>query len=203
MKLRVIFASFAAVLAAAVISAQSANLSLFSSTSGCQESSQQLSCLNQLIQAVNGGVSGVVNTSQTSASTTATTAEVTLQTFTLPANFLSGNSQSLDIECWGQAGATASQKTLKIYFGATSVSSGVTAANGSVWRASMKVDRTGAATQNIGTIMNLGTTSSSNYSYGATNDFTTALTIKCTGQNYSASDPGNASVGGMRVIVNR
>lgn len=202
MKLRTILASVAAVLVAGTISF-AANISLFSgAASGCSEGSQMLSCLNQTIQAVNNGVSGVIFNNQASASTTATTAETTLQTFSLPANYVSATGQEVEIECWGQMGATSNNKTVKIYFGSTSVSTGVTQSNAKYFRLNMKVDRSGAATQNIGTLANLDTTSSTNYTYGGTDSFASAQTIKCTGTN-GTSTAGDISVGGMSVKIHR
>lgn len=199
MKLRTILASVAAILVTGAIS-YSAQIPLLTGPN-CSESSQQLNCLNQLIQSVNGGVSGIVNNNQTTASGTQTTAEVTLQSFSLPANFVT-NGQELEIECWGLTGATSTRKTMKIYFGTTSVSTGITNASGKAFRLNMKVNRTGAATENVGTIANLDSTSSTNYTYGATDSFATAQTIKCTGQAES-NIAGEMSVGGMIVKISR
>ena len=84
----------------------------------------------------------------TTAVTTATTSEETIQSYTLPADALKRNGQSLRIRAWGTTAATANDKTIKLTFGSTTlISTGALAANAKDWYLEAIVVRTGAATQ--------------------------------------------------------
>lgn len=90
---------------------------------------------------------GVLHTNTTQAATIADTNETNLWTFTLPANSLNRDGVGLRITTGGVLGATANNKTLKLYFGASQIASLSTTANASGWRMGGIVLRTGAATQ--------------------------------------------------------
>lgn len=90
---------------------------------------------------------GVLAVSTTAATTTGTSEE-TIATYTLPANALRTNGQSLRIRAWGTTAATANNKTQKLLLGsATLVSTGAIAANAKDWFLEAIVVRDGAASQ--------------------------------------------------------
>ena len=146
--------------------------------------------LNQVIQSVNTGVGGLQNAQTGATSTTATTAEVTLQSYTLPANTLSTAGQSLRITCWGQTASDSNNKTMKLYFGSTAVSTVAAGSVGQSWWLDMIVMRTAAATQatlqrgfaGTGSVTPIAVVASA----GA-ETLTSGVLIKCTGTNGTAS----------------
>lgn len=75
--------------------------------------------------------------------------EDVLATYTIPANTLSVNHQSIWFEAWGTISNTANSKTLYAYFGATAVLTFGTFNTGQAynWRIKGRIFRTGAATQ--------------------------------------------------------
>jgi len=99
-----------------------------------------------------GGGAGTVTlggrllTSTTSAANVGT-GETDLLTYTLPANSLSTDGMGVRVTAWGLLGANTNSKTLRIYFGGTSLVSVSTAANGTAWTSRGVVLRSGAATQ--------------------------------------------------------
>jgi hypothetical protein len=175
-------------LAASASVALAANIPLIS---GPQDSSQLIASLNQVIQAVNSGVVGKLYANGVTVGTGADTTEDTLYTYTLPANTLANTGDMLRIRCGTTSPATATNKTVKLYFGASSFSTGAVAVNPGSFNTELIVIRTGAATQAVwgsgsggddGTQVVLLAT----YTAG-TDDLTTALTIKCTGTNGTAN----------------
>ena len=87
-------------------------------------------------------------------------------------------------------GATANNKTVKLYFGASLVSTGVIAANAQQGYLQLIVMRTAAATQGVFASGVGGTTSVApiavTYTAG-TDALTAGVVIKCTGQNGTAA----------------
>lgn len=72
----------------------------------------------------------------------------TLFTYTLPAAFLGVNAEGIKVTASGSFGATANNKTVKIFFGATAVATtGVVTNNATSWHAEAHIYRTAAATQ--------------------------------------------------------
>jgi len=187
-----LFAKALSVIAAVVVSAaiaSSANLSLLTGTSGCNEASQLLSCLNQVIQSINSGVGGL-NNAQTAAVAlpSTTTAEQTLQTYTLPSSTLATAGQSLRVTCWGTTGANANNKTMKLYFGGTSIATATAATNAKGWYLDYIVMRRTATTQGF---LGRGVVDTTAVSPGVTDAAETlsgAIVIKCTGTAATASD---------------
>lgn len=200
--IRKVLSVIAATLAAGLIAGgvtYSANLSILSGTSGCTEGSQMLACLNTVIRNINSGVNGMLTTSITSASTTAVTTEEILHTYSLPANTIGTNGQGLRIRCWGSTGANANNKTMKLYFGATSVATPTAATNAKGWELQMDVWRTAAATQQtLGTGIVDTTAVTPAVSAAGTDSFASAVTIKCTGTNGTAS-AADITANGMTV----
>lgn len=119
-----------------------------------------------------------------------TTGETDLMTYTLPANTLGTNGQALRITVWGTTAANANTKTLKLKFGATSVTLNptTTAPNAKDWRATAIVARTGAATQEMITEACVGAVQDSTTRSAPTETLSGSLVIKVTGQSGTASD---------------
>lgn len=178
-------------------SAFASNLPLLT---GPLEPNQLQGTLNALIQTINSGVSGLLN-AQTGAVATGTgTAEQVLQTYTVPANTLASAGQGLRISCWGTTGATANNKTRKLYFGASVITTATEAANAQNWYLELIVMRTGAATQAVmgrGLAGTAGVTPLSYVNQG-TDDLTTGLVAKCTGTD-GTSAAADITANGMLV----
>lgn len=181
-----LLATAAAVLCSGAI-AFSANLSLLT---GPQPAADLQSILNTLIRNINSGVGGLQNAQTGAVSTSATTAETTLQSYTLPANSLANAGQSLRITCWGQTASTSNNKTMKLYFGSTAVSTVAAGSVGQSWWLDMIVMRTAATTQatlqrgfaGTGSVTPVAVVASA----GA-ETLTSGVLIKCTGTNGTAS----------------
>jgi len=194
--LKRLFAVLAAVACSGAI-ALSANLSL---TTGPQPASDLASILNTLIQNINGAV-GRISVSTTAASTTASTGEITLHQYTLPANYLNVAGDSLRVTCWGTTGADANNKTTKLYFGSSVISTATEASNAQKWWLDFIVTRRTATTQAIVMRGQAGTgsvTPLAPVTADAAETLTAAVTIKCTGTNGTAS-AGDITAQGMIV----
>jgi len=132
--------------------------------------------------------SGVLTTNTTSAGTIADTNETDLWTYSLPASTLDTNGRGVRITVFGTAAANANLKTVKVYFGATAVSSLGTAMNGGGWAVTATVIRVGATTQISGSLgLGVNGTSISSQSTAPAETLANAITIKMTGQNGTAS----------------
>jgi hypothetical protein len=95
------------------------------------------------------GVGGIVLFNSSTQVATVGTGEETAYTFSIPGNTLSADNQWLQVTAWSTAGATGTNKQLRVKFGATTISDS-TAANfssGSLMWVECKLFRTGAATQ--------------------------------------------------------
>lgn len=180
-------AGLAAILCAGAI-AFGANLPLLT---GPQPAADLVSIINTLIRSINSGVSGILATNLTAASTGADVTEDVLQTYSLPANTLGTNGQGVRVVCWGSTGASSNNKTIKLYFGASSISTGTYAGNAQTWVLRLLVLRTGAATQIVEGDGVAGTSSVTPVAVynnaSGTDNLAAAVTIKCTGQNGTAS----------------
>lgn len=171
-------------LLAAAPAARAANIPLLT---GPQDPSQLIATLNTLIQAINSGVAGLLNAQTASVATGTGTAEQTLQTYTMPANTLSAAGQAVRVTCWGTTAANGNNKTMKLYFGASVISTGTLTLNNKSWTLNLLVMRTAAATQ-----VALGTgigdaTDVATYTNAGTDDLTAGVVIKCTGQDGTSS----------------
>lgn len=130
---------------------------------------------------------GVVSAQVVSTGNSADQTEDILQTFSLPANALSANGKGVRIRAWGTTAANADNKQVKVYFGASTFATGVAAANAKDWHVDLTVFRTGASTQTILGQGNFNASAVPPVVSAGANDETTALTIKCTGQDSSAN----------------
>jgi hypothetical protein len=175
--LKKVACTFVALVASASL-ALAANIPLLT---GPQDSSQLIASLNQVIQAVNSGVVGKLVGDTTASATTTGTSEQILKTYTLPANTVANSGDSIRVTCSGTTGATGNNKTMKLYFGASSITTPTAATNAKGWQLSYIVTRSAAATQSFAATGIVDTTAVTPTVAAGTDDFTTALTIKCTG----------------------
>jgi hypothetical protein len=132
----------------------------------------------------------LLNAQTAAVGTGADTTEDVLQTYTLPASTLSAAGQSLRVTCWGSTGATANNKTMKLYFGASVVSTVTAASNAQKWWLDVVVMRTAAATQQVlgrGVAGTGSLTPVAVYTNSGTDDLTAGVVIKCTGTNGTAA----------------
>ncbi len=137
-----------------------------------------------------GGVSGdlIVLTEDATTVAMGGTAEADLTTYSLNANALGDDGDTLLIEAWGRYGGDSGDKTIRFYVGTSSInilgSGGDTGSNNDVWSTSIKVTRKSGATANVHVRTHFSATSfkqafstSFSVSWSGTN------TIKFTGQN--------------------
>ena len=177
--LKRVLAALAAVFCAGAI-AVAANIPLLT---GPVDPGNLRGTLNTLIQSINANVGGLLNAQTGSTGTAANTVETTLQQYTMPANTLSAAGQSVRITCWGSTAANGNNKTMKLYFGASVISTGVLTLNDKKWFLTLTVMRTAAATQavlgsGVGDATNVAT-----YGNAGTDALTAGVLIKCTGEN--------------------
>ena len=115
----------------------------------------------------------------------------TLITYSLEANILNNVGDTLEITAFGSQAANANNKTIKLVFGSTELfTTGAVASNGKDWRIDCTIIRTAAATQECITSFSGDTvlvTQIADYVTG-TEDFTTSLAIKCTGEATTTDD---------------
>ncbi len=170
-----------------------ANISL---VTGAQDPSQIQAYLNNLIQTLNVTVSriGVASTAVTLPATT--TAEQTLQQYTLPPSLLANAGDSIRIGCWGTTGANSNNKTMKLYFGATSIATPAAATSNKGWRLAMTVMRRTAGAQGVDSWGLVDTTAVTPANTDAAETLTGGITIKCTG---TAATLGDITAQGLLV----
>ena len=136
--------------------------------------------------------------------TAANTTETTLKTYSLPANTLSSNDMYVDIEAWGSTASNANTKTIRLYFGGTTLGANniTTAPNGLGWMYRARVYRTGAATQIAVGNYHVGPNNNDVITASPTETLSGAVVIKCTGTNGTAS-ANDIVCHGMRVTWGR
>lgn len=168
--------------------------------SGPQDPSQLNATINGVIQSINSNSAGLMSAQTGAVSTGAGTSEQVLQTFSMPAGQLSLAGQAVRVRCWGATAATANNKTRKLYFGASVITTATEAANAQRWVLEMVIMRTGAATQSVSATGLAGTASVTPLSYvnQGTDDLTAAVTIKCTGTD-ATDAAGDITANGMLV----
>lgn len=119
------------------------------------------------------------------------TGEDNLMGYAMPADVLVTNGDYIEVEAWGQFAANANAKTVKLYFGATTlINSGAVAINNGSWHFKATIIRTSATAQKASAqIFGEGTLLAARTS--ATTPAETlsgAITIKCTGEATSNND---------------
>lgn len=142
---------------------------------------------------LNLSLGGMLNVNTTSVSN-ATTLETNLITYSLGANSLINQGDTLEIDAWGTYAANASSKTVKLVFGSqtilTTLTTGAIAVNNGSWSINAKIIMKTSTTQEI-----ISRIISSNNSVldsatrtAGTQNLGTALTIKCTGTGVNSGD---------------
>lgn len=119
-----------------------------------------------------------------------TTVETDLGSYSVPANTLAVNNQSLEFEAWITLTNNANTKTIKFKFGATVVTLPTVSGGAATLHVRGFVVRTGAATQDIfvsQTLTGAVTTNTETFTTAA-ETLSGAVTMKFTGQSNSASN---------------
>lgn len=164
--------------------------------------SQILGTLNQLIGSINNNVQNKLYGNAVAVNTTAITTEETLFTYTLPAGYLANAGDTVVAECSEASAATANNKTLRLYFGASVITTGAVASNGTGMY--LKMSATRGATSTAQAFVGTGTAGAAGVSPVAvtntagTDDMAAAIVIKCTGQNGTAA--ANDMSGKMMIV---
>jgi hypothetical protein len=130
---------------------------------------------------------GILSAQATASVNTADTNENTLFTYSLPANTLSAVGKTVKVIAWGVTSADANNKTVKIYFGTASFTTGAAAANNKAWFVEARITKTGTNTQ---TIIFSGSINGADIAptvVSGTDTDTGAIVIKCTGTNGTAA----------------
>ncbi len=125
---------------------------------------------------------GVLYSTTATAATGAGTAEQTLATYSLPANALDIAGRRIRVKCAFHMATNGNNKTIILYFGASSITTGVlTDSNKNGWL-SLEIVKSGASTQIVWGTGQHDTTMITPYvnASGADTD-TAAITIKATG----------------------
>jgi hypothetical protein len=131
--------------------------------------------------------SGTHNHVKTTAVGNVGTGEDTLQTYDLPANYLTSNGKGVRITAWGTKANNANAKTLKLYFGSAAIltHSLATGAAGR-WRITAEVFRTASNAQDYNAFL-VGTDEDAEVGNTTQTD-NAAITIRCTGEATDNSD---------------
>lgn len=135
-------------------------------------------------------VGGTVEVNTTGVGTPANTTETDLQTFSVPANSMATNGDSIYFEMSFTTAANANTKRLKIKYGATTMyDSTALALNNSVITVRGRIIRTGAATQNyyIEVHSSSALLVATSAQGTAAETLSGAVTLKATGQNGTAT----------------
>lgn len=128
----------------------------------------------------------------------ADTTEDLLKSFNLPANALDSVGRSINIYAWGSYGANTNSKTVKMYFGASTVTSTQTL-NGGGWALEMMVGKSASNVQRISGQIIAGTSHGGcTTGTGAETD-TAAITIKVTGQDTTSANANAVVLQGLVV----
>lgn len=141
-------------------------------------------------------VGGVLHVTTTDTATIADTNETDLASYTLPANTLSNNGMALKVKAYGITAANGNDKTLKLYFGTLLLDTTALALNSQDWIIEALIVRSGVGGQDVLTQFARGATAAVNNETVRTEDETTGLEIKVTGENGTAS-AGDITFKGM------
>lgn len=127
---------------------------------------------------------GVLYTTIATAATAAGTAEQTLATYSLPANALDVTGRRIKVRCAFHMATNGNNKTVKLYFGASVISTGtLTDSNKNGW-AELEIVKSGASTQIVWGTAQHDTTMITPYVNASGSDTdTSAIVIKMTGQD--------------------
>jgi hypothetical protein len=150
--------------------------------------------MHQLFKRIGGGKSynlGGLLTANTTAVGNVGSGADNLITYSLEKNILLNAGDAISIKAYGTFADNSNNKTLKLIIGTTTLfSTGAVAFQDQDWMLESEIIRTGAATQKCITTLYTDYADITNivdYVAG-TEDFTTALTIKCTGEATTTND---------------
>jgi len=143
---------------------------------------------------------GMIDINVTSAATGANQTETDLITYSLPADSLNTTKDIIRVKAWGNTGANANTKTMRLKFGGLTLASNdiTTAPNNKDWVLEGMIVRTGSDTQEAtgqGHVAEIGQTYAH---HTATETDSGAITIKVTGQN-GTSNASDITAQGMSV----
>lgn len=127
---------------------------------------------------------------------TNTTNEVTLDTYSLPANSLDFVGRGVKITAFGSFGNTTHSKTASVYFGSEKFLTNTTATTS--WVIEVNVLKDAANSQAMGGVMFGPASVATQYQSGAETD-TSAITIKVTGQTQTAAT-GDVVLNGWSIV---
>jgi hypothetical protein len=130
---------------------------------------------------------GVANTALTPTGNGGDTTEDTLQSYSMPASILDNAGRCVRITAWGTLANNGDNKTIRLYFGASVISSGTLTSANVNWISQMTVCKTGSNTQSVSATMQVGTTVITPYFNAGADTDTAAITIKTTGQAGTAN----------------
>lgn len=130
---------------------------------------------------------GVLYSTIATAGTSTGTSEETLATYSLPANALDVTGRRIRVCTSWHMATNGNNKTIKLYFGASVISSGTLTDSNKNGVACLDVVKSGASTQIVTGTMLHDTTNITPYINAGSDDDTAAITIKMTGQDGSAS----------------
>jgi hypothetical protein len=142
---------------------------------------------------------GLVFATAVSTGNGADTTDDTLATFSLPANSLNANNKVMRIRAWGVTAANGNNKTIKLFFGATNLSSGVVTSNNKSWSISMDVIRSGTSTQATYASCQVDTSVVAPAYQAATETDTAAIVIKATGASGTTGAANDVVLKGMTI----
>lgn len=158
--------------------------------SGPQDLSQMRADINEIIRQINSTAAGSICAQGGSVSNPADTTDGTLFQYIIAAGQFAtmapldngGGLAGLRVKAWGTYGATANNKTVKIFFGSmTAFTTAVVTANTGTWSAEAIILRTGVSTQKVLGVGLTVATPIGNLAQDHTQDETAAITIKVTG----------------------
>lgn len=184
----------ACIVIGASAAAWAGNISLLS---GPQPAGDLVSIFNNFIRTVNSSF-GRIGVGTTAASTGANTNETTLQQYTLPGGTLANAGDSVRVSCWGVTATNSNNKTMKLYFGSSSIATPTAATSNKGWRLTMTVMRRTATTQAVDSSGLVDTTPVTPANSDGAETLSGAVLIKCTGTNGTASS-GDITAQGLLV----
>ena len=134
-------------------------------------------------------IGGVLSTNTTSVGNVGA-GEDDLITYSMDRDTSRNDGDIIEVIAYGTFAANANNKEVKMYFGSTEIfATGANAINDGSWVIKATITRTDSDAQQIITDGNSNSSLARNATYtSGTEDFTTALTIKCTGEATANDD---------------
>lgn len=138
----------------------------------------------------------IISRQVTGFTSTVSTAETTMATLSLPPVTLGNPGEVIKFRAWGTGVNNANTKTLKVYFGASTLTFTIPASIAAKWCVDVHIVHVSASVQQmIGTMVTTNASTSNDCQTAApTEDATTALTVKVTG---TATTTGDITMTGL------